>query len=535
MTIEAQASTGDAVARTPVEMNAAQAAIEAAPLAAATAEELASLAPRSADPAKLAAGKAAAAAESNGAGAAAEAPGPLAPPLLKGVNYAGNDIFANTFLASPPDVGGAVGPSNVMQVDNSRITVRTKSAVPPLPCLNVSLNAFFGKPLSTFGTIIFDPRAEFDDTWNRWIVIATEFPDSAAVGDPADSWLAVSTTSNPCGSYYIWQWSVAGGWSTDNSGELIDYPMVGYDSTDVFITWNHFDDGGFDTTAAITAPKALLYNGFGWGSGVPSGFGFTLAPPVTYVADTTPRAYFLSADTYSSAWCVAGTAFSQFSYDTIFGWLFNGCVDTENWGFPASIAQPGVIDRLDSLDGRIQNRISQVYGSLYSIHTSSVFGADPYFYRSSASTLAVLNGGHFFEDGWSDEWNPSISANAAGDVFISFSSASAGGALPNNAKVMVIGCQVGVDCPATGAGLLPTSWPAFATGGTTLLTSPAAFNNGDATVNVYRWGDYSTMSLDPSPVVACGGAANRRAWGLNERANTAGGNWGTQIYRVGFC
>ena len=526
-------SAGDAVSRTPEEMQAAQAAISAAPIPAPTPEELASIAPKPADPAKLAAGKAAADAaanEPNPGGDAAQAPAPAAPPTLRGRNFEGNDINDNVFLAQPPDPHGAVGNTQVMQVTNSWITVRTKGSN-TAGCLNVSLNAFFGKPLGSFANIIFDPRAEFDDTWDRWIVVATEFPDSSSVGDPAEFWIAVSKTANPCGAYWIWQPAIAGGPFTDNAGELVDYPMVGYDANNVFVTWNHFDNGGYDTTAAVAVPKALLYNGFGWAVGVPFGFAFTLAPPVTYVADTSPRAYFLAADSFGGP-CGAGVDFAQYSYDGISGWLFNGCVNTENWGFPASIAQPGVNDRLDSLDGRIQNRITQVSGSLYAIHTSGNFAATPYFYRITASTRAVVAGGHFFEDGFSDEWNPSIAANAAGDVFISFSSASAGGGAPNRAKVMVIGCQVGVDCPATGAGLLPTSWPNVAQGGTTLLTSPAVFDDGNATVEVFRWGDYSQTHLDPQAYSAC--AVNRRAWGFNERSN-AGDNWSTQIYRFGFC
>jgi len=533
--IDGEVTAGAAEERTVAQMQAMQASLDAQPQVAVTPADIARLAARPADPATLEAGKAAAAAAPQAGRPAISAeggpqlsvdsgPDPLAPPALRGRNFEGNDIFDNAFLTEPPDPHGAVGPTQNMQVTNSRITVRNKGSN-AAGCLNTSLNAFFGKPLGSFSDIIFDPRAEFDDTWDRWIVMGTEFGDDTVA---PEAWWAFSKTANPCGAYWIYHLSFSGGFLTDcAAGELVDYPIAGHDANSVIMTWNHFDScGGYETSALLAASKATLYNGFGFFNPVFSGFAFTPVPPVFAVNETNDATYIVAADTYGIGPCGAGTAIAKYTASNLFagfgGATISGatCIDVANWSFPPSAPQVGVNDRLDTLDGRFQNRSTQYGDRVWVTHTTNDFGfATPRWYEidtEGAGANTIASTGSWFASGDSYDWNPSIAANTAGEVFLTWS-ASDPTAPSFRPQVRFTGDNAA---------------PYAMTSGVVAVTSPAVFDDGDATVEVFRWGDYSQTHLDPQAYGAC--AANRRAWGFNERAN-AGDNWSTQIFRFGQC
>jgi hypothetical protein len=530
--IDGEVTAGAAVTRTVAEMQAMQAALDAQPQ---VAVDPAAIAARSADPAALEAGKAAAAAAPQAVRPAVSAeggpqlsvdsgPDPLAPPALKGRNFEGNDIFDNVFLGAPPDPHGAVGPTQNMQVTNSWITVRTKGSNAP-GCLNTSLNAFFGKPLPAFSALLFDPRAEFDDTWNRWIVMATEFEDGTVA---PEVWWAISTSANPCGSYYIYNISFSGSFLTDcAAGELADYPIAGHDANSVIMTWNHFDSCvGYETSALFAVSKASVYNGLGFFNPVFSGFAFTPVPPVFAVNEMNDATYIVAANTYASGTCPGGSTIAKYSAYNLFAGFggaiifFDGCIDVANWGFPPSAPQVGVIDRLDTLDGRFQNRSTQYGDRLWVTHTTNDFGfATPRWYEidtEGAGANTIASTGDWFATADSYDWNPSIAANTAGEVFITWSASDP------------TGTTFRPQVRFTGDNAAPYAM----TAGVVAVTSPAVFNDGDAAVDVFRWGDYSQTHLDPQAYSGC--AANRRAWGFNERSN-AGNNWSTQIFRFGHC
>lgn len=132
---------------------------------------------------------------------------------IDGVNCNGK---SDTQGLRPPDTHGAAGTTQFVEVTNSSFTVFSKSSTCPVALKNVSLNSFFGYNLQT----IFDPRVVYDTTWNRWIVSAEAFPESATV---QRHFIGVSLTSDATGAFFIYNIDV----DVQNDGDFWDYPQLG--------------------------------------------------------------------------------------------------------------------------------------------------------------------------------------------------------------------------------------------------------------------------------------------------------------------
>ena len=80
----------------------------------------------------------------------------------------------------------------------------------------------------------------YDHYQNRWIVVAAVRRNS-----PAGSWLliGVSQSPDPGGGYWIWALDdlLNGSATTNNWG---DYPMLGFDTQAIYVTFNMFQIGG---------------------------------------------------------------------------------------------------------------------------------------------------------------------------------------------------------------------------------------------------------------------------------------------------
>ena len=115
---------------------------------------------------------------------------------------------------------------------------------------NTALSAFLGT-----GDSLSDPRALYDPTWDRWSLALTD------VSTPS-LWLAYSTGPDPTGGWYIYHLGFP-----LPAGGVADYPMVGMDMDALVYTTNNFDTPThYLNSTAFTLPKALVYNGFGFGS-----------------------------------------------------------------------------------------------------------------------------------------------------------------------------------------------------------------------------------------------------------------------------
>ncbi len=434
-------------------------------------------------------------------------PGALAPPLLRTINFEGvNQTLA--CACAPPDPHGAIGRTHYVQVTNSHLDIYTNAAV-PVKVKSVTLNSFFGESLTNF---LFDPRAVYDPIWNRWIIVATRRGTSAT--DSVKKFrLAVSQTSNPTGSYYLYTVNFPG-----NNGDFWDYPQLGFDQDAVFVTGNIFSSASiFRTTAMLPFAKAILYNGLG--GSVPfftAGLVPTLAPPI--VRDQNANAYFVAANISGRLHLYRGTNLSNPPNATL---VLQAQVAVPAYAAPPDAPQPGTVVRLDTLDRRFVNASSQVGDSLWNTHTIALgsFSA-PRFYQidtegSGANT--VKQQGFYFKSGTSFDFNASIAANAAGEAIVGYSATDP--PLGTQAQVRFSGRQ-----PADPLNVIPA--------GSALFTSSTFYQMFGQTSGTARWGDYSAVSLDPNASGTC--AANRRAWITNQK-NNGTTTWGTRIGRIGFC
>ena len=439
-------------------------------------------------------------------------PEALVPPTLRGVSYDGlnQSLSGGSY---PPDTHGAVGPSHYVQVVNTRMSAFNK-AQPGAQLCTFTLAALHGA-----AEFIFDPRVVYDQTWNRWVFVASR-ASSSTTDTIRRFYLAVSTSGNPCGSYFRYTVNFGGG--SFNAGDWWDYPGLGMNQDAVLITGNIFDTpaGGFRFPAMMPIAKARIYNGLGFSVPVfTTGLAPTLQPPI--VLDQNKDAYFVAANNGIYLHLYRGEKLSN-AYEATM--TFQGFVNVVDYAVPPDARQVGTAIRLDSLDRRFVNASTQTGDSLFNVHTIALgsFPA-PRWYEidtEGAGANTVKQQGFFFESPTSDDWNASIAANASREVFVTWNSTDvlhATTSVRHQARVRISGRLAADPLNVIGAGY-------------NIFTSavPLTGNGG----SVQRWGDYSAVSLDPSTAAGC--SSNRRAWLSNEKIQSAS-VWGSRIARFGFC
>ncbi|MGW2559105.1 hypothetical protein ACWCXB_07625 [Streptomyces sp. NPDC001514] len=434
--------------------------------------------------------------------------GALAPPALQS-NFEG--LGQSPSGQRPPDTHGAVGLNHFVEVTNGRGLGMFQKSNGAL-VKSVTFASFFGYTAQT----IFDPRVVYDKKWNRWVVVATAFQESATI---QNVFLAVSTTSDPTGSFYFYKFDVP-----EPSGDFFDFPQLGMDQDAVIVTANIFTGNTYARSRVMGFAKSDIYNGRAFSMLYLSlGAVGSLAPPI--VEDNNANAFLVVADVSSPTvlklFRASGLGRSNASITAPVN------VPVPAFSLPPTARQPGVADRLDTLDARFQNASTQIGNRLLNVHTINVGNfPTPRWYQinTSTNTVAPTEMGVLREGVDSDDFNPAVAGSAVGGtalnpigrMFFTWSSTDAVGAGQHHAGVK-------------GSGRLATD-PVNITGGATLTTATTAYNPSTSTVE--RWGDYSAVSIDPVASGTC--AAGQRAWIVNERhVNTT--QWGSRIGGFGFC
>ena len=411
---------------------------------------------------------------------------PLATPVIRLTNFNGHSA---TEGLRPPDTHGAVGTTHFVQVTNSHIDMWTRQNTATLPLAkSVTLATFFGYTTET----LFDPRVVYDSTWNRWIVTADAFAESSTV---QRFFIAVSTTADPTGSFFIYNLNV-----TFFVNDFFDFPQLGMDQDAVLFTANIFNGPSFHGADFFAVAKARLYNGLGFSVPVFTGLVGTLAPPI--VRDQNSSTFLIAAPP-------SGTTLSKYTAtNTSKGTTLTGPVSitVPSYSVPPSAHQPGTTKLLDTSDSRFVNASTQSGNDLWQTHTIALGGFPaPKFYRLNTSTNTVSQSGSYFASATSDDFNASIAANDAGDCFVTWTSTDASAA--KNAQVRLSG-KLSAD-----AGIAA---------GPSAFTSPTFYH--PSADNPERWGDYSAVTTDPL------NAAN--AWLVNEKVNPGGLLWGSRIVPI---
>ena len=439
----------------------------------------------------VAASRAPAEARPNASAAAAPSAPPIAVFAFEGVNQ----ITAGGSF--PPDTHGAAGLTHFVEVTNQHVDVYVKAT--GLRVKSVSLASFFGFSAAPS----FDPRVVYDRTYNRWIIIADSFPISST---DQRQLIAVSKTSNPLGAFFIYTgFNVMPAIGT---GRFWDYPQLGMDQDAIIVTANVFLGNSFQGARMFAAAKARLYNGLGFSVPVfsfPSVVG-TVAPPI--VLDQSATTFLVAAPTGGNALKLFKLSNSSNAFQATLTGPVN--VPVTAYALPPNATQcfgAGTGELLDTSDARFVNASTQTGNFLWNVHSIDFFGATVRWYKINTATNAVVQSKTHFQSVASSDFNASIAANDAGDIYLTWNSTSS------------------TVCPQVvfngeRSGLFPP------TAGSVLFTSPTKITgNFDSNFGAQRWGDYSAVTLDP--------AAVGNAWLVNQKVNSSS-VWGSRIGRIKF-
>lgn len=320
----------------------------------------------------------------------APAGGPVADAPTSATNFGG---FTSTGWI-PPDCTMATGPQHVMLSVNSSVAVHKKTGGAAL--LTRTLTAWFANVIQ--GATIFDPILLFDQHKGRWVLLAV-----AVAQNPNRSayLLSVSATTDPLGAWrnYSLNAMVDGSTATKN---WADFPALGVDANNLYITSNQFAfGGGFKYAKIRVVPKAGPYSG---GSAPLFDFvnlknpnntlAFTVQPCHTFGA---PQVEYLVNSLFPSGnsltvWRItqSGTSFS----------LTRSSAATAAYSLGPNAAQKGNNDPLNTGDVRVLHAVfrgDSIWCALTTAHnwTAATNTASIHWFQIRAAAPALVQQGVF--------------------------------------------------------------------------------------------------------------------------------------------
>jgi hypothetical protein len=384
---------------------------------------------------------------------------------------------------TPPDTNIAVGPNHIVEAVNVQYSIFDKNgALLVGPKSLQSLWTALGGPCGTNDGS--DPDVQYDRLADRWLI--TEMS-----GDPSphSECIAVSQTSDPAGAYYLY--------SFDYGSILNDYPKFGVWPTAnnsaylaTFNLWNgpSFIGGqlcAYDRSALLrgsAAPLAICYtisNDFGY---LPLDLDGS-TPPL----DGTPG-YFMNFETLSSLriyTLAPDFANPSASVLTLVTPDLAVAPFTEACNGGTCIPQAGTSLQLDSLGdllmARLALRIFPDHEAMvvnHSVGTGSTVGVRWYELRapvSSTGKFSLFQQGTFSPSDGTYRWMGSAAMDQAGDIAVGYSASSSS----IHPAIRYTG-----RAPGDPAGTMGTE--------VSLLEG-----GGSQTSGLTRWGDYTSMRIDP--------------------------------------
>lgn len=430
----------------------------------------------------------------------ATAGGPVAAAPLPATNFAG---FSATGWI-PPDCTMATGPSHVMVSVNSSVAVYNKTGGAPL--LVRTLTVWFSNVIQ--GATVFDPRLLFDQHTGRWVLLAV-----AVSQNPKKSvyLLSVSATTNPLGQWrnYSLNAMVDGGTATNN---WADFPALGVDANNLYITSNQFAFGGAFQYAKIrVVPKAGPYSG-----GVAAFFdfvnmknpdntlAFTIQPCHTFGA---PQVEYLVNSRFPSGnsltiWRIApsGASFT----------LTRTSVPTAPYSLPPNAAQKGNNDPLNTGDIRVLHAVfrgDSIWCALNTSHNwvAASSQASIHWFQIRAAIPALVQQGVYGAAGLS-YFYPACCPDTNGNMIVVFSR-----------------CGTNEFGSISYTGRKSTD-PLGSLQPSALLKAGVANYVAKDTGGRNRWGDYNGVCADPS---------SSRIWFYSEFA-AAVNKWATWVGSASF-
>jgi len=400
----------------------------------------------------------------------------------------------------PPDTMGAAGPNHLVSLLNSAFGVFDKSNGTLLQ--SKDLASFWAFPPNDprlppdFPDFPYDTKVLYDQHSNRFVAVTL---DCTVAGN---SWVmvAVSSSADPTASWY--KWAIPS--DLDNT-TWADYPGLGLDAANVYITANMFNNNDFYQYSKVwVIPKAQLLSGSNpitWTEFPdPAGSGPSMQPAHTF--GTPGEEYFIYE---------GGTNQLQLA-------RIENVTGTPVWRLlsPAAVApytytnslpgapQAGDTRTIDTSDTRLLNAVFR-NGFVWTTHTVAVNGkTEVAWYRINPAASPPTVAAGRIRDTVRWYYYPSIAVNQDNVAAIGFSGSSA---------VEYVGGYYTILRP-----------PYLAAEPASLLKSGAAPYYKTLSGIYNRWGDFSATVVDPTD--------DTTFWTLQEYAMTPdsvtlASRWGT--------
>ena len=433
------------------------------------------------------------------------------PVVALGQNFAASTLNVDT-SALPPDPDGAVGPLHYVELVNGRFSVFNKTdhtKVKTMTDLTFWSQAGITIPSSWDVT---DPRIVFDTASQRWFASQVDFDPSGAINTNRFL-LAVSSTADPTGTWHaVFIPSDPGG------NDFADFPTLGVDAVGVSLSGDMFDVNGNPVGPTLVfIPKASLLANPPTTSGMTS-FGVMsyntrgniLQPVMCF--DGSGQRHILAVgsvgiDDSGNFVTNHSLLLSQVKPGSGPGQatLTSATLTVPPYTVPFDPAQPDGSSNLDDGDARISACVYEVGGVVYAAHSTQLGNlAVIRWYRIDPIQQTVLESGTI-NDPVKDLYYPSIAANASGTVVIAYNGSSLT-TFPSS--FAVVGNTIN--------GLTTFGQPVLLASGT------ASYQNTDSS-GTSRWGDYSSLSVDPTDPT--------RFWTIQEIA-TGASVWSTHVTEI---
>jgi len=422
------------------------------------------------------------------------------------VNFEGNG--AGSYI--PPDTYGDVGPNHYFQVVNAIYSVYNKAGGKLLGP-NASSSVWNGMPNNSNSG---DAVVVYDETANRWLFSQFSLPNYP--NGPFYQMIAVSQTPDPTGSWYRYQYLFT---------SMPDYPKFGTWPDGYYMSCNRFSagSGGFAGTGAAAFDRTKML------AGDPD------AQMVYFTLPNSNEAYSFLPSDCDGTFPPAGTP-NYFTYEdnqspqhlgilefhadwttpanSTFGNLLSLNVNSFNSNLGGGIPQKGTSARLATLSDRLMYRLQfrkfNDHWSMVCNHSvnagAGVAGIRWYELRKTTAAWTIFQQGTYAPADNNYRWMGSMAMDTAGNIAIGYSVSSS------------------------------SMYPSIRYTGrmrsdplNQMTINERGIMNGDGcqTSNTQRWGDYSSMTVDPSSPTTF--------WFTTEYYSmTSSSNWQTRVASFTF-
>lgn len=383
---------------------------------------------------------------------------------------------------APPDTNASVGATQVVETVNTSYQVFSKTTGASLlgPSEVSSIFTGLSGPCGSAANAFSDPVVLYDKAAGRWVITILASNNGFASGVEC---IAVSKTNNATGAYFRYSFSFG--------SNLPDYPKFGVWPDAYYASYNIFNSSGFFAGAQVCAyNRALMLTGtkgtavcFQRGTAdfslLPSDLDGATAPPAgtpnffVELATSTTLKFFKFHVNFSGGSTFSGpTTLNVSSYT-------EACASAGGTCIP----QTGTSTKLDSLGDRLMFRLPYrklgTQESLLATHSvqPGALGTSAvrwYEIRNPSTTPTIFQQGTFSVSGKA-AWMASIGMDQMGNIALGFSQSSS----------------------TTHPGIAYTGRAPINPTGTMQSPFTVITGGGSQTGGLTRWGDYSSMSIDP--------------------------------------